>query len=86
MQKISTSHDLIRFYFGECSHEEEMSLLGDLQEIGLDTDQLSDELNSGTFSEHGPNDSTVTRLLQFSQSLHFYDTKVAGLKAEITAN
>ena len=86
MQKISTTHDLIRFYFGECSREEEKLILGDLQEIGLDTNQLSDELNSGTFSEHGPSDATVMRLLQFSQSLHFYETKVTGLKAEITAN
>jgi hypothetical protein len=86
MQKLFTSNDLIRFYFGECSREEEKLILGDLQEIGLDTDQLSDEINSGTFSEHGPNDATVMRLLQFSQSLHFYETKVTGLKAEITAN
>jgi hypothetical protein len=86
MQKISTTHDLIRFYFGECSREEEMSLLGDLHEIGLDTDQLSDDLMSVLFNEHGPSDATLTRLLQFSQSLHFYDMKVAGLKAEITAN
>jgi len=86
MQKISTTHDLIRFYFGECSREEEMSLLGDLHEIGLDADQLSDEFISTSFSEQGPSDATITRLLQFSQSLHFYDTKVSGLKAEITAN
>jgi hypothetical protein len=56
MQKISTTHNLIRFYFGECSHEEEKLILGDLREIGLDTDQLSDE------------------------------TKITGLKAEITSN
>ncbi|MFN5372043.1 MAG: hypothetical protein ACK5B6_11330 [Bacteroidia bacterium] len=86
MQKISTTHNLIRFYFGECSHEEEKLILGDLREIGLDIDQLSDELNSGTFIEQGPTDATITRLLQFSQSLHFYETKITGLKAEITSN
>lgn len=86
MQKIFTTHDLLRFYFGECSHEEESLILGGLQEIGLNTNQLSDELTTCSFSENGPTDATVTRLLQFSQSLHFYETKVAGLKAEITAN
>jgi hypothetical protein len=87
MQKLFTSNDLIRFYFGECSREEEKMLLGDLQEIGVDADVFSDEIDSfNSFSEQGPSDATLIRLLQFSQSLHFYETKVSGLKAEITAN
>ena len=87
MQKLFTSNELIRFYFGECSLEEEKLLLGDLREMGINPDEFSDDLSSfKAFSEQGPSDATITRLLQFSQSLHFFETKVKGLKAEITAN
>jgi hypothetical protein len=87
MQKLFTSHDLIRFYFGECSREEENMLLGDLHEMGLNTDELTDEFDTSlAFTEQGPSHATINRLLQFSQSLHFYETRVSGLKAEITAN
>ena len=57
MQKLFTSNDLIRFYFGECSREEEKMLLGDLQEIGVDADVFSDEIDSfNSFSEQGPSE------------------------------
>ncbi len=87
MQKLFTSNELIRFYFGECSREEERKLLGDLQEIGINADEFANDADfSCTLNENGPSETTINRLLQFSQSLHFYETKVSGLKAEITAN
>ncbi len=87
MQKLFTSNELIRFYFGECSLEEEYKLLGDLREMNINVDEFTGDADfSCAFNENGPSNATINRLLQFSQSLHFYETKVSGLKAEITAN